>query len=113
VNLEFFSACDGFMEILRKEFVGNNSQTNHNEDPKENKSGILYSTEFSCRDKFLKNWRRYSGHWRPVARRRPLHMYRNTLLSSMELLQYRFFEGLIQDLDLPFFRVYDGSVGLR
>ena len=37
---------DGFMEMLRKEFLEKNSQTNHNGAPREDKSGILYSTEW-------------------------------------------------------------------
>jgi hypothetical protein len=37
---------DGFMELLRKEFLEKSSQINHNGAPREDKSGILYSTEW-------------------------------------------------------------------
>lgn len=37
---------DGFMELLRKEFLERSSQTNHHGAPREDKSGILYSTEW-------------------------------------------------------------------
>jgi integrase len=37
---------DGFMKMMRKEFLDENSQTNHRGAPKEDKSGILYSTEW-------------------------------------------------------------------